>query len=209
MGFYNRVVLPRICDLAMRTKQLVPYRERIIHAAEGRILEIGAGSGLNLPLYGAAAKEVLALEPDPQLVRMAEKNAERASPRVHLLEASAEEIPLDDSSIDTVVSTWTLCTIPDADRALREMRRVLKPGGRFLFVEHGLAPELKVQKWQRRLTPYWERISGGCHLTREIDRIVRDAGFVLERLDTGYLPGGRLPGPNLLSFQYEGSAHAS
>jgi ubiquinone/menaquinone biosynthesis C-methylase UbiE len=193
----------------MRTKQLVPYRERIVRAAEGRILEIGAGSGLNLPLYGAAAKEVVALEPDLQLLRMAEKKVERASRRVRLLDASAEQIPLDGHTVDTVVSTWTLCTIPDADRALREIRRVLKPGGRFLFVEHGLAPEPNVQKWQRRLTPYWERISGGCHLTREIDRMISDAGFVLEGFETGYLPGARFPGPNLLSFLYEGSAKSS
>lgn len=193
----------------MRNELLVPYRERVIGSAEGRILEIGVGSGLNLPLYGARAKEVLALEPDLQLVRMAQKKIERAPRPVHFFEASAEEIPLEDGSVDTVVSTWTLCTIPDPDRALREMRRVLKPGGRFLFVEHGLAPEPSVQKWQRRLTPLWEGISGGCHLTREIDRLVRGAGFAVERLETGYLPGGPLSAPKLLSYQYEGSAKAS
>ena len=200
MGFYRDIVLPRLCDAAMSNWRLEPYRARIVGAAEGRVLEIGAGSGLNLPLY-AKATDVLALEPDPGLIEMA-RRAARAAPRpVAFLEASAERIPLADKTVDTVVSTWTLCTIPHAALALQEMRRVLKPGGRLLFVEHGLAPTPGVQKWQHRLTPVWKRISGGCHLDRPIDALVREGGFRLEALQTGYAPG-----PKVMTWFYEGGA---
>jgi ubiquinone/menaquinone biosynthesis C-methylase UbiE len=144
MAFYNDVILPRLCDLAMRNKRLVPYRERVIGAAEGRVLEIGAGSGRNLPFYGPSAKQILALEPSPKLVAMARGVPHHAIP-VTFLEASAEGIPLDDGTVDTVVTTWSLCTIPQADTALGEMRRVLRRGGRLLFVEHGLAPDQGVR----------------------------------------------------------------
>src|SRR4030088_2768688 len=150
MGFYRNVVLPRLCDMAMRNAMLRPYRERVIGSAEGTVLEIGAGSGLNLPLYKAGVRKVLALEPDPQLLIMAQRNAKQAARPVTFMKASAESIPLENRSVDTVVTTWTLCTIPDADRALQEMRRVLKPSGRLVFVEHGLAPQEDVSKWQNR-----------------------------------------------------------
>ena len=204
MGFYQNVVLPRLCDLSMRNKRLRPYRVRVIGAAEGRVLEIGAGSGLNLQLYRSGAREVLALEPDQRLLRMAERNAKNAPRPVTFLEASAEDIPLDDGSVDTVVTTWTLCTIPDAVDALREARRVLKTAGRLLFVEHGLAPQPNVQKWQNRLTPVWTKISGGCHLNRPIAQLIETAGFAIETLETGYLPG-----PKFLAFLSEGSARPS
>lgn len=161
MGLYRNVILPSLCDFVMRNRFLLPYRERIIGSAEGTVLEIGAGSGLNLPLYGAGVKEILALEPDPKLMTMARHNAKQARRPVTFLDASAEAIPLEDRSVDTVVTTWTLCTIPEAMRALEEMRRVLKPAGHLLFAEHGLAPEESVCKWQNRLTPAWKCISGG------------------------------------------------
>ena len=135
MSFYNDVILPKLCDLAMRNKRLVPYRERVIGAAEGCVLEIGAGSGRNLPFYRPSAKQILALEPSPKLVAMARSVPHPGTP-VSFLEASAETIPLDDRTVDTVVTTWTLCSIPQAATALLEMRRVLRPGGRLLFVEH-------------------------------------------------------------------------
>jgi ubiquinone/menaquinone biosynthesis C-methylase UbiE len=201
MGFYRNVILPKLCDLSMRNKRLRPYRERAIGAAEGRVLEIGAGSGLNLQLYRSGASEVFALEPDQSLLRMAQRKAKNAWRPVTFLEASAEQIPLEDGSVDTVVTTWTLCTIPDAVHALREARRVLKGAGRLLFVEHGLAPERNVQKWQNRLTPVWTKISGGCHLNRPIGQTIETAGFAIERLESGYLPG-----PKFLAYLSEGSA---
>ncbi|WFU20564.1 class I SAM-dependent methyltransferase [Bradyrhizobium sp. CB3481] len=200
MAFYSDIILPRLCDLAMRNKQLQPYRERVIGAAEGRVLEIGIGSGRNLPFYRSPVTELLALEPSPQLTAMA-RNAPHPGAPVNFIEASAEAIPLDDRSIDTVVTTWTLCSIPDAAMALTEMRRVLQPGGKLLFVEHGMAPDRNVRRWQDWLTPAWKRISGGCHLNRPISAMIEGAGFRIDRVETGYMPG-----PKAMTFMYEGSA---
>ncbi|NOJ40667.1 class I SAM-dependent methyltransferase [Bradyrhizobium australiense] len=200
MGFYNDVILPRLCDLAMRNKQLQPYRERVIGAAEGRVLEIGTGSGRNLPFYRSPVTELLALEPAPKLLAMARDARHPATP-VNFIEASAEAIPLEDRSVDTVVTTWTLCSIPDAAMALTEMRRVLRPGGKLLFVEHGMAPDKNVRRWQDWLTPAWKCISGGCHLNRPISTMIEAAGFRIDRVETGYMPG-----PKAMTFMYEGSA---
>jgi ubiquinone/menaquinone biosynthesis C-methylase UbiE len=201
MGFYNDIVLPKLCDLSMRNRRLVPYRERIIAAAEGRVLEIGIGSGLNLPFYPAAVQEIIGLEPSPRLAAMARSAATASASPVTFIEDSAETIPLGSHSVDTVVTTWTLCSIPRAATALGEMRRVLKPGGRLLFVEHGLAPDEAVRKWQSWLTPAWKSLSGGCHLNRPIPTMIEDAGFHLDQLKTGYMPG-----PKPMTFMYEGAA---
>jgi len=201
MGFYSDIILPKLCHLAMRNERLVPYRERVIGAAEGRVLEIGAGSGLNLPFYRPAVQEIVALEPAAALVGMARHASHEANMPVRFLQASAEAIPLDDHSIDTVVTTWTLCTIPQAVAALGEMRRVLRPGGRLLFVEHGLSPDLRVRRWQDWLTPAWRRLSGGCHLNRPIQAMIEGTGFRIDRVATGYMPG-----PKPMTFMYEGSA---
>ena len=203
MGFYNDVILPRLCHLVMRNRRLVPYRERVIASAEGRVLEIGIGSGLNLPFYGPHVREIVGLEPAPRLIAMARQVAERMPMPVTFMEESAAAIPLDRNTVDTVVMTWTLCTIPQADRALSEMRRVLKPNGRLLFVEHGLAPDDGVRRWQDWLTPAWKRISGGCHLNRPIQSMIESAGFRFDRLQTAYMPG-----PKPMSFIYEGSARS-
>lgn len=200
MGFYREVVFPRLCEAAMRNEALQPYRERVIGAAEGRVLEIGVGTGLNLGLY-SRARDVVALEPESRLIEMAKHRAADAPRPVEFLQASADEIPLDDASVDTVVSTWTLCSIAQASAALAEMRRVLKPQGRLLFVEHGLGPTAGIQKWQRRVTPVWKRIAGGCHLDRPIDVLIRDSGFSIETLQNSYAPG-----PKIMTFFYEGSA---
>lgn len=200
MAFYSDIILPRLCDLAMRNKQLRPYRERVIGAAEGRVLEIGIGSGRNLQFYRPQVTELLALEPAPKLLTMA-RDALRPGMQVSFIEASAEAIPLDDRSVDTVVTTWTLCSIPDAAMALTEMRRVLRPSGKLLFVEHGMAPDKNVQRWQDWLTPAWKRISGGCHLNRPISAMIESACFRIDRVETGYMSG-----PKAMTFMYEGSA---
>lgn len=201
MSFYQTHVLPRLLHLAMRQEALLPFRRRVISAAEGRVLEVGIGSGLNLPLYGPSVCAVIGLEPSPELLRMARARTANALVPVELLEASAEEVPLATASIDTVVTTWTLCTIPNAHRALAELRRLLKPGGSLLFVEHGRAPEPEVARWQDRLDPLWQRVAGGCHLNRKIDALISANGF---RIDT--LANARLRGPRTHTFLYEGRA---
>lgn len=204
MGLYADLVFPALCHLSMRNHRLEPYRARVLAAAEGRVLEIGIGSGLNLARYPAQVREVVGLDPSPRLLARARNAATTTGRPVELIEGSAEAIPLDAGSIDTVVTTWTLCSIPRADLALDEMRRVLRPGGRLLFVEHGLAPDAGVRKWQDRLTPLWRRCAGGCHLNRPIGTMIAQSGFHIDRLDTGYMPDG----PRPMTFMYEGAASA-
>ena len=201
MSFYEERVLPHLLHLAMRQKRLAEYRARLLAGAEGRVLEIGIGSGLNLPFYGPRVGEVIGLDPSARLIAMAAAAAPRSPAPVELIEGSAEAIPLDDHSVDTVVTTWTLCSIPDAHGALGEARRVLKRGGRLLFVEHGLAPEAAIRRWQDRITPAWKRIGGGCHLNRPIAGLIEVAGFRPDRMETGYMKG-----PKPMTFMYEGSA---
>lgn len=200
MSFYNERVLPRLVHLSMRQATFEPYRRRVVAHASGRVLEIGVGSGLNLPLYEAAA-HVIGLDPSTRLLSMARAAAAELGRSIELVEGSAEAIPLPDHSVDTVVSTWTMCSIPDVTRALGEMRRVLAPGGRLLFAEHGRSPEHRVVRWQDRLTPVWKRIGGGCHLNRPIEQLIRDAGFRVEQLQTGYMKGLKP-----MTFMYEGIA---
>jgi len=199
MGFYENRILPHLVNLAMRNGQLVPYRKRLLSLASGRVLEIGVGSALNFPFYTDRATELVGLDPHPRLLAMAAHNA--ASVPSKIVEGSAESIPLQDNSVDTVVTTWTLCSIPDVMAALGEMRRVLKPTGQLLFVEHGLALDEGVCRWQHRLTPLWQRIAGGCHLDRPIPELVRSAGFEIVQMETGHMPG-----PKPMTFTYEGSA---
>ena len=201
MGFYQDQIVPLLINLTMRRRDLVAYRSRVVPAADGRVLEIGIGSGLNLPFYSRNVERLIGLDPSPKLLSMVRRSLKRNSSSAELIEGSAEAIPLENSSVDTVVTTWTLCSIPDVGGALREMRRVLRPSGRLLFIEHGLAPEPNVRWWQDRLTPVWKRIGGGCHLNRAIQMLIEDAGFQFERLQTGYMRG-----PKPLTFMYEGSA---
>ena len=201
MGFYQDQIVPLLINWSMRQRNLTAYRSRIIPAAEGRVLEIGIGSGLNLPFYSRNATHVIGLEPSPRLLAMARRVQRSGGGSVELIEGSAEAIPLADTSVDTVVTTWTLCSIPDASQALRDMRRVLRPGGRLLFVEHGRAPDRRVVWWQDRLTPVWKRLGGGCHLNRAIGTLIEGAGFQFDRLETGYMRG-----PKPMTFMYEGCA---
>jgi ubiquinone/menaquinone biosynthesis C-methylase UbiE len=201
MGFYQDQIVPLLINLTMRRRDLAAYRSRVVPAADGRVLEIGIGSGLNLPFYSRNVERLIGLDPSAKLLSMVRRSQKRNSSSAELIEGSAEAIPLENSSIDTVVTTWTLCSIPDVGRALREMRRVLRPSGRLLFIEHGLAPEPNVRWWQDRLTPVWKRVGGGCHLNRAIQMLIENAGFQFERLETGYMRG-----PKPFTFMYEGSA---
>ena len=201
MGFYGDRIVPHLVNWAMRSRQLQPYRERVISAAKGRVLEVGIRSGLNLALYPPQVCEIVGLEPAHRLIGMARQAVERARLNVPLIEAAAESIPLQHNSVDTVVTTWTLCTVSDPVGALLEMRRVLKPGGQLLFVEHGLAPEEKIRRWQNRLDPVWKRIAGGCHLDRPIRELIEKSGFQIAQLDMGYAQG-----PRMMTFFYQGRA---
>ena len=201
MTFYDRWILPWLIDVTLRNKEARRYRELTIPLASGRVLEVGFGSGLNLPFYGAGVRHLFALEPSAELRKMASRRITGMRFAVDFLDRSAEEIPLERASVDTVVTTWTLCTIPDAARALEEMKRVLKPGGVLLFVEHGLAPEQRVQAWQHRLNPLWNRIGGGCNLNRKVDELIVHSGFRLADLRTEYANSLKP-----LSFTYSGSA---
>jgi ubiquinone/menaquinone biosynthesis C-methylase UbiE len=201
MGFYERWIVPRLLDLAMRNRLLDHYRQQTIASARGLVLEVGVGSGVNLPLYGPAVTRLVGLDPSPELLRLASKRAADVVIPVSLLRASAEHLPLADAVFDTIIMTWTLCSIPNPMAALTEMRRVLGPGGRLIFVEHGLSPEIRVARWQHRLTPCWKRISGGCHLDRKTDDLIRVAGFQIDAIELAYMQG-----PKPWTFMYQGSA---
>ena len=202
MGLYERYILPHLINGACGSKDIRKQREKVVPLAEGRVLEIGMGSGLNLPFYDRDKVErVWGLEPSEGMRRKAQKNLRAAEIEVEWLDVPSEEIPLDDSSMDTVVLTYTLCTIHDWRQALQQMRRVLKPGGAVVFSEHGEAPDESVRRWQRRLNPLWNRIGGGCHLNRPIPRFLERSGFGLENLESGYLPG-----PKFAAYNYWGVA---
>lgn len=202
-GFWGGWLFPRLLHRVMRSRHLPPFRQRVLAPARGVVLELGIGSGLNLGFYPPAVARLIGVEPSAPLLAVARRAAAAAPFPVTLLQASAESLPLPDASADTVVTTWTLCSIPDVGRALAEARRVLRPDGRLLFVEHGLAPEPGVRSWQRRLTPLWRRCSGGCHLDRPIAELIAGAGFRFERLEAGAVPG-----PRLLTYMTEGAARS-
>jgi ubiquinone/menaquinone biosynthesis C-methylase UbiE len=199
MGYYQDRILPHLLNLAMRNKHLVPYRKRTLALAYGRVLEIGIGSGQNLFFYSERVTELLGLDPHPKLLEMAYAKPSALKP--NLVEGSAETLPLKDKSVDTVVTTWALCSIPNVAAALEEARRVVKPNGQFLFVEHGLSTDESGGRWQHRLTPVWKRLAGGCHLDRPISELVGKAGFEITQMATSYIKG-----PKPMTFTYEGTA---
>ncbi|HEY2070928.1 MAG TPA: class I SAM-dependent methyltransferase [Rhizomicrobium sp.] len=203
MGLYSHFVLPRLLNAAMGTKPVRYQRRKVVPRAQGRVLEVGFGAGHNLPFYDAAkVTHLWALEP---AVEMRERAAERvaASPiDVEFIDLPGESIPLDAEAADTILITYTLCTIPDVMKALGEMRRVLKPDGRMIFCEHGEAPDEGVRRWQTRVTPVWKAMAGGCHVGRPIPQLLRDGGFRIETMETMYLPGT----PRFAGFNYWGDA---
>jgi ubiquinone/menaquinone biosynthesis C-methylase UbiE len=201
MGFYTEHILPRLVHLTLRSREVGHLRARALAGLSGTVLEVGFGSGLNLEHFPPEVDRLFAIEPAKVAREMARDAIRRAPFPVELIGETAESIPLPDDSVDAAVTTFTLCTIPDVDRALREMRRVLRPGGTLRFLEHGRAEEESVARWQDRLTPVQKRLAGGCHLNRRIDRLVRGAGFDVEALDTFYIRG-----PKVGTWLYAGRA---
>lgn len=199
MGFYDDRVLPHVIDVVLSGKQFARMRERVTTRLEGDVLEVGFGSGRNVPYYGPSVRRVLAVDPAVTGRKIAAKRVAASATPIEYVGLDGEKLPLDDSSIDSVLTTWTLCTIPDVHRALGEMHRVLRPGGTLHFLEHGRSPDPAVVRWQDRLTPMQRRVAGGCHLNRSIDTLVTDAGFGLDELSTYYVKG-----PKFFGFMYEG-----
>lgn len=203
MSFYDDHILPHLIGFACSQPQIMKKRSQLVPAAEGRVLEVGFGSGTNLSFYDPVRVERLfALEPSKGMRRKAQSAVEQSPLEIEWIDLPGEEIPLDENSVDTVVLTYTACTIPDVASALVEMRRVLRPGGRLLFSEHGAAPDPGVAKWQRRIEPVWKPIAGGCHLTRKPDALIEAAGFRIERMEEGYLPKS----PKFAAYNYAGTA---
>ena len=202
MNLYDRWLLPRVVHFCCGLKSTMKQRAKVVPAATGRVLEVGFGSGLNLDYYDPGkVRHVWALEPSKEMWDLARNRLPEGVLNVEFLEAGAEAIPLEDGSADTVLVTYTLCTIPDAAAALAEMRRVLRPGGQLLFCEHGEAPDPSVRQWQARLNPAWRALGGGCNLDRPIPALIREVGFRIKWMGSMYIPGFRPA-----SFNYWGGA---
>ena len=202
MSIYEDHVLPHLIDLACSTKPTRKQREKIVHLAEGDVLEIGFGSGLNLPYYdGNKVRKIFGLEPAAGMRRKAQPNVDAAGLDVEFIDLPGEEIPLETNSVDTVLVTFTLCSIDDTTTALQGMRRVLKPDGKLLYCEHGAAPDENVRRWQDRLNPGWRRFSGGCNMNRDIPALIESSGFRISTDERMYIPGVKI-----LSYNYWGTA---
>ena len=202
MGLYQDHILPRIQDKAMSRKTTRQVRARVCAGLRGDVVEVGFGTGPNIPYYPPEVSKILAIEPSSVCMRIAEARVARSSTPVIQAGLNGERLELESETCDALLSTWTLCTIPDLMAALKEMRRVLRPGGALHFVEHGHAPDPKVQRWQGRIEPLNKRLAGGCHLTRRIPELIAEAGFVVEALDSYYLKGE----PKPFAYTFEGRA---
>lgn len=190
MSFYENHVLPRLINCACGVRPIMKQREKVVPLATGTVLEIGIGTGLNLPYYDPArVQRVIGLDPSDKSWELARKRATGRGFDIEFIGLPSERIPLDDVSVDTVLFTYSLCTIPDPVAALRGMARVLRPGGSLIFCEHGKAPDAAVRKWQDRINPYWHKLMGGCNLNRDIPSLLAEGGFKIGQMDTMYLPG--------------------
>jgi ubiquinone/menaquinone biosynthesis C-methylase UbiE len=201
MGIYQDHILPRVVDVVMRGREYNAIRARVSAGLDGEVLEIGFGSGLNVRYYPAAVTHVRAVDPATLGRRLAARRVAACPVPVEYVGLDGQLLPVETSSVDHVLATWTLCTIPDVGRALSEIRRVLRPGGAFHFVEHGRSPDVKVAAWQDRLTPLQRRLAGGCHLNRPIGRLVAESGLDLTRMENYYASG-----PKSHGYMFEGRA---
>lgn len=205
MGLYEKYVVPHIINCACGTKPIRYQRKKVVPLAEGTVLEIGIGTGFNLPYYDPAkVKKVIGLDPSEASWKLAGERAKDLPFPVEFIGLPGEQIPLDDKSVDTVLVTFSLCTIPDPVKALEGMRRVLKPGGKLVFCEHGAAPDADVLKWQNRVNPVWRTLFGGCNLNRQMPSLIESSGFRITDLQSMYLPST----PRIAGFNYWGMAQA-
>jgi len=205
MSFYENHCLPHIINFVCGLKEIQEQRGKVIPLAHGRVLEVGMGSGLNIPFYKSENIELVwGLEPSEGMRKKAQSKLKQAPFEIRWLDLPGEEIPLDNDSVDTVVLTYTLCTIPDWKKALQQMHRVLKPGGKLIFCEHGEAPDENIRKWEKRINPVWKKVVGGCNLGRPISRFIEEGGFNIENIESHYLPG-----PKFAAYNYSGIANPS
>lgn len=203
MSLYDKYILPKFLNCACGSKPIQYQRKKVVPHAEGIVLEVGIGSGLNLPFYDKSKiSQIWGLDPSEELSVMARKTAEEEGLSVNFISSGAEEIPLPDSHFDTVLITYTMCTIPEVVRANIEIKRVLKNTGKLIFCEHGIAPDANIAKWQSRIDPFWGKIAGGCHINRNIPSILEDSGFKIVELDQMYLPST----PKIAGYNYWGFA---
>ena len=203
MGFYNKYILPKFINCACGSKPINYQRDKLVPYAKGIVLDIGIGSGLNIPFYNKSnINHLYGLDPSPELLETAMKVAKTHELEIEFLECGAESIPLPDDSIDTIVITYTMCTIPDISLSNAEMLRVLKPNGKLLFCEHGLAPDERVAKWQKIINPVWNKIAGGCNLNRDIPKLIESSGLKISEIEEMYLPNT----PKFAGYNYWGIA---
>ena len=203
MGLYNKYILPKFINCACGSKPINYQRDKLVPCAKGVVLDIGIGSGLNIPFYNKSnINHLYGLDPSPELLEIAKKVAKTNKLEIEFLECGAESIPLPNNSIDTIVITYTMCTIPDISLSSAEMLRVLKPNGRLLFCEHGLAPDKRVAKWQKIINPVWNKIAGGCNLNRDIPKLIESSGLKILEIEEMYLPST----PKFAGYNYWGVA---
>ena len=203
MGFYDKYILPKFLNCACGTKPINYQRNKIVPLAKGIVLDIGIGSGLNIPFYNKSnIGHLYGLDPSEELLKIAKPLAKKNNLEIEFLQCGAEAIPLPDQSIDTVLITYTMCTIPDIKLSNSEIMRVLKPKGQLLFCEHGLAPDKNIAKWQRRINPIWSKIAGGCNLNRDIPKLITSSGFKISNMEEMYLPST----PKFAGYNYWGVA---